>query len=251
MSVHLPVLAKVAVDLLVRDTGGLYVDGTVGGAAHAALILERLSPSGRLWGFDWDQEMLSLAKASLDDGECRVRLHHAPFSLIGEMLAREGLRANGILLDLGLNSAVLDDPSRGFSYRDPASPHDMRMDRTRTTTAADVLGNASEDDLERIFRELGEVRRPRVVARAIARERARRPILTAGDLASGLRRAHALSGGPAELSRIYQALRYAVNAELDDIDLFLNGVAVWIVPEGRLVVISYESLSDRRVKALH
>lgn len=251
MMSHLPVLARVAVDLLVRDTNGLYIDGTVGCAAHAMKILDRLSPAGRIWGFDWDQEMLARAQSALDDGTGRARFFHAPFSTIGEALAQENTRASGILLDLGLNSAVLDDAIRGFMYRDLASPLDMRMDRTRPTTAADVLRNASEDELERIFHELGEVRRPRVVARAIARARDRGPIVTAGDLVSCLRRARALSGGPAELSRIYQALRFCVNDELGEVDRFVAGVADWIVPEGRLIVISYESLSDRRFKRLH
>jgi len=251
MTTHLPVLASQAVDLLVRDPDGLYVDGTVGCAAHARLVLERLSLSGRLWGFDWDEEMLACARATLAADSARIRLFHAPFSTIGAELARAGTLATGILIDLGLNSAVLDDPARGFTYRHPDSPLDLRMDRSRPVTAADVLASEPEDELEKLFREFGEVRRPRAVARAITSERARRPIATAGDLALTLRRARALHGGPAELSRVYQALRYRVNEELDEIDRLLAGVAGWIVPGGRLITISYESLSDRRIKALH
>jgi 16S rRNA (cytosine1402-N4)-methyltransferase len=247
---HKPVLAAAAIDHLVWDRDGLYIDGTIGCGGHAGLILERLSPSGLLWGFDWDRAMLERVSAVLRDASSRLRLFHAPFSRIGEHLASEGIRAHGILLDLGLNSAALDEPDRGFRYSAPDAPLDMRMDRDRLETAGDLLKGCSEDELARIFAELGEARRPRAAARAIVDARVATPLRTSGDLVRVLQRARAVPGGPAELSRIFQALRLRVNRELEDLDLFLEGVSEWLVPRGRLVVISYESLSDRRVKSL-
>jgi 16S rRNA (cytosine1402-N4)-methyltransferase len=251
MTNHMPVQASVAVEYLVRNPDGLYVDGTVGCAAHARMILERLSPSGRLWGFDWDVEMLKRARAALGPNDDRVRLFHAPFSQIGAELAKDRIQADGILIDLGLNSVVLDDPARGFSYRYANAPLDMRMDLRMPLTAAAILAHESEDALDLIFHELGGVRRPRAVAHAIVLARAKVAIATTGDLSEVLRRARALPGGPAELSRVFQALRYRVNGELEDLDRFISGVADWIAPGGRLIAISYESLSDRRLKALH
>ncbi len=247
---HLPVLAAAACDLLVWDPDGLYVDGTIGCAGHALAILSRLSPKGRLWGFDWDQAMLAQARAALAHEDVRVRLFHEPFSLIGGQLAAASTTAHGILIDLGLNSAVLNDRDRGFSYKDPDAPLDMRMDRTRPQTAAELLGQSDEEDLARIFRDLGEARRPRAAARAVVHARERAPLRTAGDLVRALRLARAIPGGPSELSRIFQAIRFAVNGELEDLDRFLEGAPDWILPGGRLVVISYESQSDRRVKML-
>ncbi|MDM7913735.1 MAG: 16S rRNA (cytosine(1402)-N(4))-methyltransferase RsmH [Candidatus Eisenbacteria bacterium] len=245
---HEPVLVDVVAEMLVTDPSGLYVDGTVGGAAHARKILERLSPEGCLWGFDWDEGMLEIARRRLSSDSERVTLFHDPFSQIGARLAGAGRRAHGVLLDLGLNTEVLDDPARGFQYRDPSSPLDMRMDRRRERTAASILNGSSEEDLLRLFRERGELRRPRAAARAIVRERERAPLATSGDLIRGLRRGGALSGGPAELSRLYQALRFEVNGELEELDAALRQAPEWLVVSGRLAVLSYESLSDRRVK---
>jgi 16S rRNA (cytosine1402-N4)-methyltransferase len=247
---HKPVLAAAAVEYLVWDPDGLYVDGTIGCGGHARPILDRLSPEGFLWGFDWDASMLDAAALALRDSVSRIRLFRESFARIGDRLASEGRRAHGILLDLGLNSAALDEKERGFRYSDPEAPLDMRMDRSRPGTARDLLEGASEDELARIFAELGEARRPRAAARAITHARADRPLRNSGDLVHALERARAIPGGPAELSRIFQALRLEVNHELEELDHFLANVAEWIVPGGRLVVIAYESLSDRRVKSL-
>jgi len=248
---HTPVLESEVPRFLVWDADGLYVDGTVGCGGHARGILRHLSASGRLWGFDWDADVLEIARAALAGEEGRVRLFNESFSRIGERLAEEGALAHGIFVDLGLNSAVLDQPSRGFQYADPTAPLDMRMDLSLSRTAGDLLRDLEEEELITLLRELGEVRRPRAAARAIVRGRERAPIETAGDLASILRRAGALPGGPAELSRIFQALRMRVNRELEEIDSLLRHASDWLVPGGRLLVIAYESLSDRRVKQLH
>ncbi len=246
---HIPVMVAAAADFLVWDPAGLYIDATLGRAGHFRAFLDRISPEGRLWGFDWDGELLARTRTLFADAGERVRFFHAPFSSIGAELERAGESAHGIFVDLGLSSDALNDPERGLQYRDPSARLDMRMDRTRSLTAATVVAESSEDELERIFSELGETRRPAVAARAIVRERATRPILTAGDLVSVLRRARAIPGGPSELSRIFQSLRYVVNGELEELDELLDNAPRWLVPGGRLVVISYESLTDRRVKA--
>jgi 16S rRNA (cytosine1402-N4)-methyltransferase len=247
---HKPVLAVETIDQLLWDPDGLYVDGTVGCGGHARLILERLSPRGTLWGFDWDGAMLETAGEALREFSGRVRLFRESFARIGDRLAAESRRAHGILLDLGLNSAVLDERDRGFRHSDAEAPLDMRMDRSRPGTARDLLEGASEDELARIFKDLGEARRPRAAARAIVQARTSRPMRTSGDLVHVLERARAVPGGPAELSRIFQALRLEVNHELDELDYVVANAADWLLPGGRLVVISYESLSDRRVKSL-
>ncbi len=245
---HIPVMVAAATDLLVWDPGGLYIDATLGRGGHFRAFLDRISPEGRLWGFDWDGELLARTRTLFADMGDRVRFFHAPFSRIGVELERAGETAHGIFVDLGLSSDALNDPERGLQYRDASAPLDMRMDRTRPLTAATVIAESSEEELARIFRELGETRRPAAAARAIVRERATRPILTAGDLISALRRARAIPGGPSELSRIFQSLRYVVNGELEELDGLLDHSPEWLMPGGRLVVISYESLSDRRVK---
>lgn len=246
---HIPVMLAASTDFLVWDPSGLYVDGTLGAGGHFRSFFDRLTPQGRLWGFDWDAALLERTRTLFVDAGARIRFFHAPFSQIGSELSRSGETAHGIFVDLGLSSDALDDPERGLKHSDPSAPLDMRMDRSRSVTAADVVAQASEDELTRIFRDLGEARRPGTAARAIVRERTTHPILTSGDLVSVLRRARALPGGPAELSRIFQSLRYAVNDELDELDRLLDEAPEWLVPGGRLVVITYESLSDRRVKA--
>lgn len=246
---HIPVMVAASTDLLVWDPAGLYIDATLGRGGHFRAFLDRLSPEGRLWGFDWDGELLERTRAMFTDAGARVRFFHAPFSDIGAELERTGECAHGIFVDLGLSSDALDDRERGLKYRDSGAPLDMRMDRSRARTAAMIVAESSEEELARIFRELGETRKPAAAARAIVQERETQPILTAGDLISALRRARAIPGGPAELSRVFQALRYAVNDELEEIDRLLEHAPDWLVPGGRLVVISYESLSDRMVKA--
>lgn len=247
---HKPVMAAAVTDHLVWDRDGLYVDGTIGCANHARLILKELSEKGSLWGFDWDEEMLEKARVELAGEAERVRLFSEPFSCIGSRLQEAGKQAHGIFLDLGLNSAVLDSKERGFLYREADAPLDMRMDKRRTETAEQLLNETSERDLVQIFRELGEVRSARSAARAIVEARQKSRLTTAGDLVAALRKGGALRGGVSELSRLYQAVRLKINSELEDLDAFLESVADWLLPKGRLVVLTYESLSDRRVKSL-
>ncbi len=249
MAKHVPVLAEVSADLVGWNPSGIVCDGTIDGGTLARLICSRQTEQGRLWGFDWDGEMIHAAAESLSEFSEKVRLFHAPFSRIGEELAREGVLCDAIIVDLGLSTTVLDDSRRGFRYRDAESPLDMRMDRSRPMTAADFIARAGEDEISTTFRELGGVRNARAAARAIVREREAKPILTSGDLVRALRKGGALRGGPAELSRLYQSLRYRVNDELGELQRLLAGAPGWIVPMGRLVVITYESITDRIAKS--
>lgn len=248
---HEPVLATSVCEWLVREPDGLYIDGTVGCGGHARRILECLGAEGSLWGFDWDEEMLETARSELNNETQRVRLFHDPFSRVGDRLEEEGVRAHGIFLDLGLNSAVLDSTERGFRYRDADSPLDMRMDRRKKQTAADLLNKATEPELTTLFRDLGGVRRAGAVARALVQARERSPLRFAGDLVAALRRGRGSRVDASELSRIYQALRVKINEELEDLDRFLETVVDALLPAGRLLVLSYESVTDRRVKRMH
>ena len=247
---HKPVLAAATIESLVWDLDGLYVDGTIGCGGHARLILDRLSPRGFLLGFDWDAAMLETAAASLGDAG-RFRLFQESFAEIGDRLAEEGRRAHGILLDLGLNSAALDDSGRGFRHSDPAAPLDMRMDRNRPGTAADLLNETSEEELARIFHDLGEARRPRAAARAIVRGPGGPPV---ADLGRSRASARTGPGRAGRSGRVVEDLpshppRGEPTSSMRSIGSSPR-VADWLVPGGRLVVIAYESLSDRRVKSL-
>lgn len=249
MATHIPVLADLSVDLLIWDPSGIVCDGTLDGGTLARAICERLTGSGRLWGFDWDEEMVRVAGGTLSDFGDRARLFHAPFSRIGAELEKEGTLCHSIIADLGLSTTVLDDTGRGFRHNDPEAPLDMRMDRSRPRTAADFLAGAGEEEMARTFRELGGVRNARAAARAIVRARESQPIRTSGDLLRALRRGGALRGGPAELSRLYQSLRYCVNDEIGELQHLISGAPDWIVPRGRLVLITYESITDRLAKS--
>lgn len=249
MTTHIPVLAELSVDLVSWDPSGIVCDGTLDGGTLASAICGRQSELGRLWGFDWDEEMIRVAGGVLSAYAHRVRLFHAPFSRIGEELAKEGVRCHAIIADLGLSTTVLDDSTRGFRYRDAESLLDMRMDRSRPMTAADFLDRAGEEEMLQTFRELGGVRNARAAARAIVRERGVRPLRTSGDLLRALRKGGALRGGPAELSRLYQSLRYRVNDEIGELERLLLGAPNWVVPGGRLVLITYESITDRLAKS--
>ncbi len=243
---HVPVLAGRAVELLVHDPGGTYVDGTLGGGGHARLILERLSPGGRLVAVDRDPEALESCRALARDP--RVTLAHGDFGELPRVLAAHGVGpVDGVLLDLGVSSRQVDEGRRGFSFvRD--GPLDMRMDPTRGPDAAELVNTLDERELERILRAYGEEHRARRVARAIVAARRRGPIETTGQLARIVERALGRRGGRHPATRTFQALRIAVNRELEALEGFLRALPGILAPGGRVVVISYHSLEDRRVK---
>jgi 16S rRNA (cytosine1402-N4)-methyltransferase len=228
-----------------------FVDLTVGGGGHAAVLAELLGPGGTLVGIDLDPRALELARKRLADRvAARVILIHGNFADCDRLLAEAGIEgADGMLADLGVCSLHLDDPKRGFSFRSEA-PLDMRMDTSSDLpTAADIVNEASQGELEDIFREYGQERFARKIARLIVRERDKVPIETTEDLARIARRAY----GPRwrrihPATRIFQALRIAVNAELDNLGRMLSVAPEVLRGGGRLAVISFHSLEDRIVK---
>ena len=234
-------------DLLAVRAGGLYVDGTLGLGGHAAEILRRSSPEGRVIGFDRDKEAQGRAREALASFAPRVRFVHGDFREVPKTLGQE--EADGILLDLGVSSLQLDRAERGFSFRQDG-PLDMRMDQSGGPTAADLVNRLPEDELANLIYRLGEERASRGIARAIVAARQRRHFETTGELAEVVRRAAGRSrrAGLDPATCTFQALRIAVNGELDDLEGALESLARCLAPGGRLVVIAFHSLEDRPVK---
>lgn len=251
--VHTSVLLAEALELLAVRSGGRYVDGTLGLGGHAEAILERSAPDGTLLGVDKDAEALALARERLARFGDRVRIAHADFRAVPALLGET--RPDGILLDLGASSLQFDTPERGFSFR-LDGPLDMRMDRGGGASAADLVNRLSEARLADLLHEYGEEPRARGVARAIVAARRSARLRTTGELSAVVRRA-AGRGRPGldPATRVFQALRIAVNRELDRLGDVLTGLARCLAPGGRIVVIAFHSLEDREVKqafrALH
>jgi len=244
------VLLRETIELLAADRGGLFVDCTVGLGGHSEAILQA-SSDAQVLAIDRDNEALELARERLALYGSRFRTVHADFRELTRVLAKAKIKqARGILADLGVSSWQLDSPSRGFSFRHEA-PLDMRMDRSSGETAAELLCRLSEIEIARIIFEYGEERHSRRIARAIVRRREQgEPVATTSQLASLVER----TTGPGKLRRIhpatrtFQALRIAVNRELENLDLFVADAVDHLEPDGRLVVISFHSLEDRIVK---
>jgi len=232
---HEPVLLAEVLEALAVKRGGAYVDGTVGLAGHATAILERNAPDGRLLAVDRDAESLALTRQRLAFAGQRVRFAHADFREVPALLAAE--RADGILLDLGISSAQLDDPGRGFSFRNDG-PLDMRMDRTQGVSATEIVNRWPEHELADL------------IARAIVTARRQARITSTTQLADIVRRAaRAPRGGDIDpATRTFQALRICVNGELEQLGAAVTALARCLVPGGRIVVISFHSLEDREVK---
>ena len=246
---HEPVMAEEALTLLAPQPGGVYCDATVGGGGHARRILEASRPDGRLIGLDRDPTALEAARDHLSGYGERVTLVHGDFSEAPAILSALGaVPVDGFLLDLGLSSPQLDRPERGFSFR-AEGPLDMRMDPTRGETCAELIARASRHELERILREYGEERFAGRIARAIKEASGDHLLHTTKELAAIVARAvptRERKKDPA--TRTFQALRIAVNRELDEIARFLDGFAAALRPGGRIVVIAFHSLEDRLVK---
>jgi 16S rRNA (cytosine1402-N4)-methyltransferase len=244
-SSHEPVLLGEAMELLAVGPGGVWVDGTVGLAGHAAEILRRSAPEGRLLAVDRDSETLAEARAALAPFGDRARLMHADFRRLPDLMAPG--TANGILLDLGISSRQLDAPERGFSFR-AEGPLDMRLDRSAGPTAAEAVNRMREADLADLIYRFGEEPKSRRVARAIVEARRRGPIVTTTALAEVVRRAARGRPGLDPATRTFQALRIHVNRELERLGEALAELAGLLAPGGRLVVIAFHSLEDREVK---
>lgn len=248
---HKPVLLDEVIRYLRCTPGKFFVDGTVGGGGHARAILEKTAPDGRLIGIDWDEKALVKARSNLQSYEERLVLVQENFALIGPVLARLHIQAvDGILLDLGLSSFQVDEAARGFSFN-LAGPLDMRMDTREKNTAAHLVNTLSEDKLAAIIRNFGEERWHRRIARHIVRARDEEAIETTDRLARVVYSAipagkRSRQRHPA--TRTFQALRLAVNRELDHLQTFLQGALDWLKPGGRLAIVSFHSLEDRLVK---
>jgi len=243
---HTPVLYQSVVDGLQPKPGGRYLDGTVGAGGHAAGLLERSAPDGQLLGLDRDPAALALAQERLATFGQRAQLRHRSYAEMGAAAAELGWeRVDGILLDLGLSSMQLDDPARGFAFRHDG-PLDMRFDPAAPQSAADLVNTLEEKALADLIANYGEEWRARRIARRIVEQR---PLQTTGQLAQLVASAVGAAGGrihPA--TRTFQALRIAVNDELETLQAGLEAALGLLAPGGRLAVIAFHSLEDRIVK---
>ena len=230
---------------------GVYIDATLGGAGHSLRIAERLGEGGRLICIDRDDAALANAETRLAPVRSRVTLAKSDFRRLDEVLAEQGLTgADGILFDLGVSSPQLDEAERGFSYMQDA-PLDMRMDRQQALTAYDVVNGWSREDIRRILFEYGEERYAPLIAAAIERRRAEKPIETTGELVDiirGAMPAAALREKQHPAKRSFQAIRIAVNDELGAVREAMTKAIDVLNPGGRLAVITFHSLEDRIVK---
>ncbi|GAB4437936.1 MAG: 16S rRNA (cytosine(1402)-N(4))-methyltransferase RsmH [Chloroflexi bacterium OHK40] len=250
---HTAVLPEAVLAALAPRPGGRYIDGTVGGGGHAAALLAAAQPGGRLLGIDADPAALSAAEARLRAGglpPMSYTLHHGRFGDMGAIAGQYGFGpVDGILLDLGVSSHQLDTPERGFSFASDG-PLDMRLDPTRGPTAADLVNGLEEEALADLIYRYGEERASRRIARLIVAQRARAPITRTTELAAVVARAIGRGGRerihPA--TRTFQALRIAVNGELEQLEAALPQAVELLGPGGRLAVISFHSLEDRIVK---
>ena len=246
---HATVMPAETLELLAPRPDGVYADATLGGGGHAAAILEASAPTGRLIGLDRDEVALAAARARLAPYGDRVTFVHAAFAHARQVLAEEGApRVDGLVADLGVSSPQLDVAERGFSFR-VEGPLDMRMDRTRGETARELIERLSEGELADVIFQLGEERRSRPIARSIKRAAEAGRLETTDDL----RRAVIKVTGPKRgrtdpATRTFQALRIAVNEELDQLDALLAALPDVLADEGVAVIISFHSLEDRKVK---
>lgn len=247
---HKPVLLEECIQALNIRPDGVYVDGTLGRAGHSMEIARRLT-TGRLICIDRDQAAIDAARARLAPWLDHVTLVHSNFSELGEVLSAAGVNgADGMLFDLGVSSPQLDDASRGFSYMQDA-PLDMRMDTAAPLTAYEVVNAWSQEELRRILYEYGEERYAPAIAKAIVRARETAPVKTTLELVEIIKSAMppaALREKQHPAKRSFQAIRIAVNGELDALPPMLRAAVDGLNPGGRLAVITFHSLEDRIVK---
>jgi 16S rRNA (cytosine1402-N4)-methyltransferase len=248
---HTTVLPHAAIEALVTRADGVYVDGTYGRGGHTRLLLGRLAPGGRVVALDRDPAAVAAAREGPGAiADPRFSIHHTTFAELPALLAALGIeRLDGVLLDLGVSSPQIDDPARGFSFRFDG-PLDMRMDPTRGESAADFLDRADVRTIAEVIRDHGEERFAAQVAKAlVARREGGRPVRTTRELAEVVASAvKTREPGQDPATRTFQALRIVVNAELDELEAGLSAALALLAPGGRLVVISFHSLEDRRVK---
>ncbi len=246
---HLSVLLRETVDALAVVPGGSYIDGTLGSAGHAGEILRRSGADGRLLGIDRDRAALKRAAERLAGLPGNKVLAHGQHGDIRALAAENGfIDVDGIVLDLGVSSEQLDTPGRGFSFM-ADGPLDMRMDQSSGESAAELVARLDEEELAGLFKRLGEEPQARRIAAAIVRERRSGAIETTMRLADTVSRAVGGRRGPRHpATRVFQALRMAVNLEMEELEQALEDGLELLRPGGRMAVITFESLSDRLVK---
>jgi 16S rRNA (cytosine1402-N4)-methyltransferase len=247
---HEPVLVAEVIGTLAPTVGETIVDCTFGAGGHARRLAPLVGRSGAYLAIDRDGSTEQHFTTFSEGVDCHTRFIHADFAAGLRLLADEGVAANGVLMDLGISSMQVDQPERGFSYSRNA-PLDMRMDATGPRTAADLLAEASEEELTGWFRTYGEERYAKGIARSIIRRRVSKPITSTCDLVEVIRGAiptPALFAGGHPAKRVFQALRIVVNDELGILERGLDAAFDVLAPGGRLVVISFHSLEDRIVK---
>ena len=246
---HSPVMTAEVVKALDPSEDSVLVDATFGRGGHTRVLLDRLGAKGRVYAMDRDPEACAIAR-DWAQGEHRLRVVHAPFSKLSDELHAAGIagQVSGIVLDLGVSSPQLDDPGRGFSFmRD--GPLDMRMDPSQGAPVQDWLATVSEENLVDVLRRFGEERYARRIARAIVDARNEAPLNTTGALSSLVNACvPTREPGKHPATRTFQALRLFINQELAELDAVLPQAIEMLEPGGRLVVISFHSLEDRRVK---
>lgn len=246
---HKPVLLEEAVNALITDSEGVYIDGTFGRGGHSRAILSRLGERGRLIVVDKDPQAIAEGQR-LQASDPRVDVEHRSFAGILDLAQARGIAGSvtGVLLDLGVSSPQLDQAERGFSFLNDG-PLDMRMDPTSGISAADWVNSASEQTMTQVFRDYGEERFARRIARAIVAERLVKPFARTRHLAEVIAAANPKwerDKHPA--TRCFQAIRIEINQELQDLQTALSGAMSALAPGGRLVIISFHSLEDRLVK---
>ena len=245
LNAHVPVMSTETIKYLNPKSDGIYIDGTIGAGGHANQILSMLSPKGRLIGIDRDEEALKICEKRFSSFKNLVSLHHNSYDNIKKILDELGIqKVDGMLLDLGLSSLQLNSESRGFSFKKNGRI-DMRFDKNQDTTAADLIKSLSESELADIIFQFGEERRSRRISKAIKQSP---KLLTTNDIKEAIRKSTPPHHRNKTLARVFQAIRIAVNDEIDKLIQFLKVFINYLNIGGRLVIISYHSLEDRLVK---
>jgi 16S rRNA (cytosine1402-N4)-methyltransferase len=245
---HIPVLVHEVVEALVQDSGGVYVDATLGGGGHTEAILKKLSPSGSVVGLDVDEDALVFARKRFAHEGRRIHYCRENFCNLDRVLHDLNIhRVDGIIADLGISSHQIDEPQRGFSFQSN-NRLDMRMDSRRSINGWNIINEYDEKQLADVFQHYGEERRSHQIARTIVHKRTKESIDTTGQLAAIVTGIVGERFAKKTLARIFQAVRIEVNGELNNLDIFLRHAPDMLVPAGRIGVISYHSLEDRIVK---
>ena len=242
---HIPVMVAEVLSYLAIKPDGIYLDGTIGPGGHATPILKELIDGGKIIGIDRDEEALDICKQNLKTFSSILSLYHSSYNNLDKIIAAEGLSSfSGVLLDLGLSSLQLGSKNRGFSHRSEGSL-DMRYDQSSGNGAGNLIGHTDQDSLAQIFKEYGEERLASRIAKSI---KEMTKMNTIADLREAIRRCTPPNHRDRTFARIFQALRIAVNQELDILQQFLAKFIDFLRPGGRIVIISYHSLEDRLVK---